>query len=124
MITGWEREGIDEHNGGLKEFVGLGPKSYAIKAMNDKVMIKNKGVSIKHAHKDIVSFRNLKEMVLAHMNYEPVVPLYVPQMRFLWTLQTAMTTQEYLKKLVFSPDNLKGKLDRQTGILYPFGWGE
>ena len=50
--------------------------------MNDKVVIKNKGVSLKHAHRDIVSFEKLRDMVLAHMNNQEIVGIKVPQMRF------------------------------------------
>ncbi len=119
---GWEREDVDKKNGGLVEYIGLGPKSYAIRSMNDKVVIKNKGVSLKHAHRDIVSFEKLRDMVLAHMNNQEIVGIKVPQMRFQWTLDNPMETQEYCKKLIFTPKNLKGVLDKETGILYPFGW--
>lgn len=124
MLGEWEREDFDKDNGGIKEFVGLGPKSYALRTMNDKTLIKNKGVSIKHAHSSLVNFYTVRKLVLDYLNGDTVVPLQVPQMRFMWSQTSEMETQEYLKRLTFSPYNLKGDLDKETGILYPFGYNK
>lgn len=116
---GWDVEKFDTVNGGIREFVGLGPKSYGLKAANGANYIKVKGLSLKHAHKDVLNFEVMKQIVEEHLATGTTSIIDIPQMGFTYRFGQAMTTAYYIKKFVFQPEQLKGEL--RGAILYPYG---
>lgn len=117
----WSVEKFDTKNGGIKTFVGLGPKSYALEAGNGKTMFKCKGVSIKLAHEQILNFEVMKCLVMDYLKYQKRSSVKVPQMNFIYRIGKNMITWKSLKEVSFQPDQLKGILD-DDGVLYPFGY--
>lgn len=115
----WDEEKISKK--GIDAFVSLGPKSYGIKAGSETI-IKLKGLSVKHAHRNMVNFDVLKNLLLNHMagNYPTI---QVPQMRFTYRQGLGMATQNFLKNLKFTPDALKGNLMSNMKV-FPFGYCE
>ena len=49
LLGDWEVEDIDSKNGGIREFVGMGPKTYAIKCENGFTLTKAKGIRNSYA---------------------------------------------------------------------------
>lgn len=119
----WEVEDVDSKNGGIHTFVGLGPKTYAIKCANGETLVKCKGLSLKHATRQLVNFDSMEKLVLDYLNHSETRSIKVPQTVFVYRFGQGMHTYKMLKDLAFSPDDLKGYLDDQ-GHLYPFGYQE
>ena len=118
----WDVEKIDYKNGGIKTFIGLGPKSYALKAANDTTLVKLKGVSLKNSTTSILNFDTLEEMITNFISTQESSEIDIPQMTFRYVPSQGMTTNYYLKKVKFQKDDLKGILIRDT--LYPFGFNK
>lgn len=119
MLGEWELEDIDTQHGGIQTFVGLGPKSYAIKCFDGHTLVKAKGLSVKYASSSLVNFESLEKMVLDYLNDGQVNVIRVPQQTFTWSLARGMRTMKTLKDLKFNFSQLKGDLRHDT--LYPFG---
>lgn len=115
----WDVEKIDYKNDGIKTFIGLCPKSYAIKTMNDKTMIKMKGISLKYATRNLLNFDILEELVLDHLNKLKTRSIGIPQMNFVYRIGQQMVTWHYLKNVEFKPNDLKGNLT-EDGVLLPY----
>jgi DNA polymerase type B, organellar and viral len=111
----WDEEKISK-NGNISAFVGLGAKSYAIEARDGKNVIKLKGLTIKHSHKDLINFKSLEKMVL-----ERLPSMKVPQRNFVYTMGQGIHIEERLKKLTFDPACLKGYLHTDNRV-YPPGY--
>lgn len=113
----WEEEKISKQK--ITEFVSLGPKSYGIKTAANETVIKLKGLSIKHAHKNIVNFEVLCDFIQNHVaGVQKTVD--VPQYRFKYKIGEGIKTINFLKKLKFSAEHLKGDL---VGMkIYPKGY--
>jgi len=116
----WDCEKIDYKNGGLRTFIGLCPKSYAVKAANNQTLLKLKGVSLKYSTQPLVNFDILEEMVKTFIATGTTFDLQVPQMNFVYRIGKGIETWNHLKKVSFNPSDLKGNLSGAT--LYPFGW--
>jgi hypothetical protein len=58
ILGRWEAENK------LKEFVGLGPKTYAAIKLDGKSIVKAKGISLKRATSNIVNFEEMKKVAL------------------------------------------------------------
>lgn len=114
----WDEEKISKK--GIEEFVALGPKSYGVRTATETI-IKLKGLSIKHAHSKMVNFDTLVDFIHQHLegNY-PEVEL--PQFQFKYKIGQGMKTINFLKKLKFTPENLKGTLKGMT--IYPKNYCE
>ena len=119
----WEVEDIDSKNGGIRTFVGLGPKTYAIECANGETLVKCKGVSLKHATRQLVNFKSMEQLVLDYLEHQETRSIKVPQTVFVYRFGQGMHTYKMLKDLAFNPDDLKGNLDSE-GYLYPFGFEE
>jgi len=97
-------------------FVGLGPKSYALKMADGTTEVKIKGVSVKQGHSHIVNYENMKKLVL-----DKSLSLDVPQ--FTFEGSTSVYTRHMHKIVQFNEGELKGIL-RPSGngmgeTLYP-----
>lgn len=126
----WEREDIDKLHEGIRTFVGLGPKSYALKCGDGETLVKVKGISLKRATEDLVNFEVMENLVLDHFTPytgtdEDWVPLsvQVPQKNFTYRFGRGITTHLMLKELKFNYETLKGEL-QPDGCLNPFGYSE
>lgn len=134
----WEVEKCDSAHGGLRSFVGIGPKSYGIQGLQPcspscgcdirepgqrYTCIKVKGLSIKHSHRNMLNFDIFKETVLKYINdHVTPDPLFLPQYTFNYKMGEGITTRYYLKRFAFQPELLKGKLHEST--VYPEGYCE
>ena len=117
----WEVEDIDKKNGGIREFVGLGPKTYAIKCDNGETLVKCKGMSLKYSTEELVNFDTMKQLVLDFLESGELRKIRVPQQTFVYHIGKGMHTHKMLKDLSFNANDLKGELDEE-GYLYPFGY--
>ena len=122
LLGQWEREDIDVKHGGIKTFVGLGPKTYAIKAWDGTTLVKAKGMSLSHATSKQVNFESMEKMVVDYLNGQNSDVLHVPQQTFTWSLGKGMRTWKMLKDLKFNRAEMKG--DLRGPFLYPFGHAE
>ncbi len=124
---GWEIEDIDSKNEGIRTFVGIGPKSYALECEKDRYIGKNetlvkfKGLSLKRATEGLVNFKVMEELVLEHLQGLPQRTLQIPQTTFNNRIGKGMNTHRMLKDLKFNADQLKGVL-QPDGTLNPFGY--
>jgi hypothetical protein len=118
----WEVEDIDRKNGGIREFVGIGPKTYSIKCFNGETQTKCKGLSLKRGTDPLVNHETMKDLVVQ----DGVIQIQdkkirVPQQTFVYKVGQGIRTHKMLKILSFNPNDLKGELDDE-GYLYPFGY--
>lgn len=120
---GWEVEDIDKKNGGIRTFIGLGPKTYAIKCENGETLVKCKGLSLKRSTERLINFHSMEELIRLYLDRGDIKKIKVPQMTFDYKLGNGIHTRYLLKQLCFNPNELKGDLDDQ-GYLYPFGFIE
>lgn len=115
----WEVEDLDSKNGGIVEFVGLAPKTYALKTFNDKTLVKAKGLSLKLAHQKLVNFNVFRELVKEYLDNDDIKIVAVPQAGFRHNHGEGIRNYKTLKKLCLCPDELKGEL--RGPYLFPFG---
>lgn len=114
----WDEEKISQQ--GIKEFVSTGPKSYGIKTRTSEI-IKLKGVSVKHAHRNIINFQAIKDIVWETLlGHRPSIP--IPQYNFKYVIGQGIATIEFIKKFCFKIGELKG--DLRDGYIYPKGFQE
>jgi hypothetical protein len=117
----WSVEDFDKDNGGIREFVGTGPKSYGLMAENGKNYVKVKGLSLKRAHAPLLNFAVMKSQVLHYLETGTMAaPISVPQFTFAYSLNSPMVTAPMIKLFSFQPALLKGDLVGDT--LYPKGY--
>jgi hypothetical protein len=109
----WDEESISKK--GITAFVSLGPKSYGIRAPGEDIL-KLKGLSIKHAHRNLVTFDLLKSQIDGLTK-----TTLVPQMNFIYKPGKGMKTTKSLKKLEFNPEFLKGFLGPDFKV-FPLGY--
>jgi hypothetical protein len=114
----WSVEKFDTKNGGIKTFIGLGPKSYALEGGNGKTMLKCKGVNIKLAHQELLNFDIMKKLVLDFLYEKKRSSTFLPQVNFVYRFGRQMVTWKCLKEVSFRPEDLKGYL-HEDGVLYP-----
>ena len=118
----WEVEDIDKQNGGIREFVGIGPKTYSIKCDNGETQTKCKGLSLKRGTDELVNHETMKDLVVQDGKLQiKDKKIHVPQQTFVYKVGQGIRTHKMLKILSFNPDDLKGELDEE-GYLYPFGF--
>ena len=134
----WEVEKCDSKHGGLRAFVGVGPKSYGIRGMQPcspacgcdihsadqyYTAIKVKGLSIKHSHRNMLNFDIFAEIVRRYVEEGTLAgPLHIPQYTFNYQMGQGIFTRYYTKRFAFQPELLKGKL--YAGVVYPDGYCE
>jgi hypothetical protein len=115
----WEEEKISKT--GIDAFVSLGPKSYGIKSGNNEI-IKLKGLTIKHAHRNLINFETLNNCIDEHL-MNLYNQIQIPQMIFHYDPGHGITTKTFLKALEFKPETLKGILTTSLKV-YPKGYCE
>lgn len=121
LLGDWEVEDIDSKNGGIREFVGMGPKTYAIKCENGFTLTKAKGIRNSYAASNLVNFEVMKSHVLEHKAGRKKAATNVPTMNFTWVSGQGVKTSFTLKRLQFNANDLKGTLN-QDGYLLPIGY--
>lgn len=123
----WEVEDIDSKNDGIREFVGLGPKSYALKMGNGTTSCKCKGVSIKQAQKSILNFDVMKTLVLDSIHTpletrrQTGQTVDIPQMTFGYKPGQGIQTRYFLKTVGFDYTKTKGFMQQGDYHIYPPG---
>lgn len=121
ILGGWELEDIDKLHGGIEEFVGMAPKTYALKAMDGATVVKAKGISLSNATTSLVNFESMKAQVLEFMESGTTQPTQVPTTNFNYNFGgKGVTTHRSFKTLKFNPFELKGEL--RGAVIYPFGY--
>ena len=120
ILGAWELEDIDVKHGGIVEFVGMAPKTYALKALDGVTVVKAKGISLSEATTNLVNFESMKEQVNEYLDKGTTQPTQVPTTNFNYRFGGAgVTTHRAFKALKFNPNDLKGEL--RGAIIYPFG---
>ena len=112
----WETEDFETNNGGIIEFVAIGPKSYGLRAANGKEAFKCKGVSMKLATEKLLNFDIAKDLL---MKREEVL---LPQFTMDYKKGYGITTRKFLKKVKFNPQHVKGVYNEDDFRSYPFGY--
>lgn len=112
----WETEGFESENGGITEFVAIGPKSYGLRCANGKEMFKCKGVSIKQSHKEMINFDVAKKIL---MEGEKVA---LPQFTMDYIMGNGITTRRFLKYIRFNRSFIKGDYREDEYRSYPYGY--
>lgn len=106
ILGEWAEEDVSIH--GIIGFVGLGPKSYALKYLTPngevKEKVKMKGVAYKQSHVSMLNYRTMKNLVLNP--HAP--PIQIPQFNFIG--QGEVTTVRTFKDVKFNRNDLKGEL--------------
>ena len=131
LLGEWEIEKPCALNGGIKTFVGLGPKTYAFTTWKQDykvhTVVKAKGLTLNHATSDLVNFEVMEKMVIDFLEMEErpdkrtVQGIKVPQMGFCFSFDSdkGMRSVKTLKELKINPKEMKGVLI--GALLYPFG---
>ncbi len=114
----WETEDDQIKNGGITEFVAIGPKSYGLKFGNGKTMVKCKGAAIKHSHEFLFNFEVMKDLLFNHTNVK------LPQLSFDYNMNCGITTRKFLKTIRFNKGDVKGNYKESEYRNYPYGYSE
>lgn len=117
----WEVEDIDSKNGGIKSFVGVGPKTYGIKCENGETLVKAKGLTLKRATKNLVNFDTMYDIVDHYCSFGDSKTIQVPQTLFSYEISTGITTRKIYKELKFQSSTQKGVIGTDRRI-YPLGY--
>ena len=112
----WETEDFEKDNGGIAEFVAIGPKSYGLKGGNGKEFFKCKGVSIKYCHSELINFEIAKSILMEKKIIK------IPQMTFDYALGKGMYTRKYMKLVQFHKKDVKGDYNENDYRNYPYGY--
>ena len=123
MLGEWEVEKIDSKNGGIRTFVGLGPKTYGIKTWAGATSIKAKGLSLNLATSRAVNFESMEAMVKQFLAEGSAPKISIPQQTFTFDIRRGMRTWKMLKDLQINKEDMKGFLDHE-GHLFPFGFDQ
>lgn len=118
MLGQWEEEDCSKL--GIEEFVGWGPKTYALKLADGTEVVKAKGVSLNYATETLFNFDVMKTEVLKFINTGIMDSVFIPQFNFEWTVVKDMHTVRSLKVARINKGDLKGVLI--GSYLYPFGY--
>lgn len=122
LLGDWEAEGVETDHGGIREFVGFGPKTYSILCDDGYTSVKAKGVSLGYATESIVNHKVMAEEAKRVIAGERPGVLKVPQTTFVYNHSKGIRTWKTLKDLKINVRDLKG--DIKGAYLYPFGFNE
>jgi hypothetical protein len=114
----WSEEDISKEI--ITDFVALGPKSYGLKTATGKELVKMKGVSLKHAHREMFNFDAMLKLLNDHYHNLDSDGIDLPQMNFKCREGKDIRTTFSQKKVAFKEEQLKGYLHKH--ILYPPGY--
>jgi len=116
----WEAEDISKS--GITGFVGLGPKSYAMKCKDSKQnIVKLKGISQKRATDKLLNYDTMKQMVLNNLSTKETQELKIPQTIFDYKFNKGIYVKQIQKILSFDFLKQKGLLGANM-FLYPRGY--
>lgn len=110
ILGDWESEGKN-----ISKWVALASKSYCYIDDNGE-NLKNKGVSKKFAHSNILNYDNLLKCLKEGKVLE------VPQFTMNYNHLDGMKTKVFNKLVKFNPSELKGVYDKNSYRLYPHGY--
>jgi hypothetical protein len=121
----WEIEKVDYQHGGIKTFVGLGPKTYALKCMDGYTPgPKTKGVRLSYATENLVNFKVFEDLAKNFINKRCQKQVMVPQTNFVANMRKGeIFTIKSLKKMGINADEAKGDID-EFGFIWPFGYNK
>lgn len=122
LIGQWEVEDEDRDNGGIREFVGLGPKTYGFKCDNGYSKVKAKGLSLNLATEQLINFETFKDTAQKNLLGENP-RITIPQKTFVWSVEKGMRTWMMKKDLRVDMEGLKGTMDVE-GYIFPLGYQE
>ena len=109
----WEDEFDGQDH--ITELVVGGAKSYGYKTAKDKVVIKQKGVTLDKANDDVVTFDSMKDMIL---NSKPIQTQ--KRFQFRWETCSKDIVTHYISKSIKSTLKEKRQLDGYDSK--PFGF--
>lgn len=116
----WEEEEISEI--GITGFVGLGPKSYAMRCVDEtKNIVKLKGISQKRSTEKLLNYESLKELVLKNIETREMQEIAIPQTIFNYRIGEGIKTLQSLKILSFDYRDQKGNVG-ENYFMYPKGY--
>ncbi len=116
----WEEEEISEV--GITGFVGLGPKSYAMRCKDESMnVVKLKGISQKRCTEHLLNYESLKAMVMKNLETRELQQKAVPQEPFVYKMTQGMFTVRSLKYLSFDYKDQKGMVGKNF-FMYPKGY--
>jgi hypothetical protein len=118
----WEIEKIDYKNGGIKGYVGVAPKTYAMKCVNGKTSVKTKGVCLSLKTDPLINYETMKKAVQDYLTTGTSSKILVPQKAFSYTYEKGIQVNNITKEFQLKPNDFKGKII--DGYLYPFGYLE
>ena len=123
----WDVEDIDARHGGIRTFVGVGPKTYALRAGDGTTMFKCKGLSLRWGTDPYVNFNTMEDLVKEFLETGEARTIDVPQMGFVYRVGEGLHTHHFVKQLTIEMNALKGQLSddpvlRREGYIYPFGY--
>jgi hypothetical protein len=122
LLGDWESEDIETMHGGIREFVGFGPKTYSILCEDGYTSVKAKGVSLGYATENIVNHEAMAEEAQRIISGQKAKAIKVPQTTFVYKHNKGIQTWKSLKDLKINVQDLKGELRGE--YLYPFGYQE
>lgn len=127
ILGGWDP--TDESKAGITGFIGISPKSYAMKIgehfkkgkhVPASDYIKLKGIMQSRSTNNYLTFEKLKTMVLKGVETEGQQTMLVPQKLFKYTMGQGIETRFVYKQLAFDKDHQKGTV--KDLFVYPHGY--
>jgi hypothetical protein len=116
----WEEEDVSAI--GITGFVGLGPKSYAIRCKDPEYnVVKLKGISQRRATDKLLNYDILRKMVLENIKTREPQQLKIPQTNFEYQMTKGIFTSKILKLLSFDLNDQKGMVGKDF-FMYPRGY--
>ena len=123
-VGDWEREGDDSKHGGIRKYVGLGPKTYCYQGVDGvKSKPKSKGVRLGYSTGNIVNFDAYEDIVKKFLLDKKSTYVHVPQTSFGSDWKNGVRTDRFFKKMGVNVAELKGVCD-ENGYVWPFGYDE
>lgn len=119
----WEREDSESKFGGMKTFVGLGPKTYCFKTVaGTESDPKAKGVRLGLATSKLANFQTYERLIKQFLQTNRKrCAMHIPQNQFVSSFLDGIWTVKYWKKIGVNPDQMKGICD-EVGYIWPFGY--
>lgn len=116
----WEAEDISVK--GITGFIGLGPKSYAMRCKDEKFnVVKLKGISQKRATDKLLNYETMKQMVIDNLVSKNLQQVSIPQTIFDYKFNRGIYVKQVKKILSFDLNNQKGLVGKNM-FIYPRGY--
>lgn len=124
----WGQWEVDDKDKGIIEFVGLAPKSYGVRCMDQPdgtkgyEMIKFKGLSITRKHSKQINFDVMVNMIKEWQQTGEKQHKNIPQQVWTYKFGQNIVTTPTIKEFGFDETNLKGPVSKISLIQYPPGY--